>query len=69
MRRVTHGLERVVDDLFETLCNLVAESRRPGSDTEACGESIVKCLAALTVIVGPDEAELDYEIARTRSST
>lgn len=64
-----YGLERVVADLFDALCKLVAEARAPDSDTNACADSIVKCVTALAVLVGPDEAERDYEIAQARASS
>jgi hypothetical protein len=61
--RAPYALEHVATNLFDALCLLVVESRKPGSDTNLCSHSIMKCVTALAVLVGPDEAERDYERA------
>jgi hypothetical protein len=61
--RAPYALEHVAANLFDALCYLVVESRKPGSDTNLCSHSIITCVTALAVLVGPDEAERDYELA------
>lgn len=62
-----HGLERIVVEMVKALDDLVAESRRPG-DSTLCSASIVKCVAALAVLVGPDQAERAYERAQSTTT-